>query len=82
MAIDEHADGTLIAEIDDRDEPSNLVPEWLDVVDDVSGEEAWTGVSLARWSLRSWQGYARSYLRLSAACRTPRDAPIPGPCSM
>lgn len=48
VAIDEHEDGTLIAEIDDHDEPSNLVPEWLDVVDDVTGDEAWTGVSLAR----------------------------------
>lgn len=48
LAIDEHEDGTLIAEIDDHDEPSDLVPEWLDVVDDVSGDEVWTGVSLAR----------------------------------
>lgn len=48
VAIDEHEDGTLIAEIDDHDEPSNLLPEWLDVVEDVSGDEAWTGVSLAR----------------------------------
>jgi CYTH domain-containing protein len=48
VAIDEHEDGTLIAEIDDHDKPSLLVPEWLDVVDDVSGDEAWTGVSLAR----------------------------------
>ena len=48
VAIDEHEDGTLIAEIDDRDKPSQLVPDWLDVVDDVSDDEAWTGVSLAR----------------------------------
>ena len=48
VAIDEHEDGTLIAEIDDRDQPSDFVPEWLDVVDDVSGDEAWTGVRLAR----------------------------------
>lgn len=48
VAIDEHEDGTLIAEIDDHDTPSDLVPEWLEVVDDVSGDEAWTGVSLAR----------------------------------
>lgn len=48
VAIDEHEDGTLIAEIDDHDDRSNLLPEWLDVVEDVSGDEAWTGVSLAR----------------------------------
>ena len=48
VAIDELEDGTLIAEIDDRDQPSDFVPEWLDVVDDVSGDEAWTGVRLAR----------------------------------
>jgi len=48
VAIDEHEDGTLIAEIDDRDQPSDFVPEWLEVVDDVSSDEAWTGVGLAR----------------------------------
>lgn len=48
VAIDEHEDGTLIAEIDDHDQPSDFVPEWLDVVDDVSSDEAWTGVQLAR----------------------------------
>ena len=48
VAIDEHEDGTLIAEIDDHDEPSDFVPEWLDVVDDVSSDEAWTGGGLAR----------------------------------
>lgn len=48
IAIDEHADGTLIAEIDDHDQPSGFVPEWLDVVDDVTSDEAWTGVGLAR----------------------------------
>jgi CYTH domain-containing protein len=48
VAIDEHDDGTLIAEIDDRDQPSDVVPEWLDVVRDVSGDEAWTGARLAR----------------------------------
>jgi CYTH domain-containing protein len=47
VAIDEHDDGTLIAEIDDRDEPSDLVPEWLDVVEDVSSDEGWTGGQLA-----------------------------------
>lgn len=48
VAIDEHEDGTLVAEIDDRDEPSDLVPSWLDVVSDVSNDEAWTGGELAR----------------------------------
>jgi CYTH domain-containing protein len=48
VAIDEHEDGTLVAEIDDGDEPSNLVPDWLDVVADVSADEAWTGAALAR----------------------------------
>jgi CYTH domain-containing protein len=48
VAIDEHEDGTLIAEIDDRDRPSQFVPEWLDIVEDVSDDERWTGASLAR----------------------------------
>ncbi len=48
VAIDEHEDGTLIAEIDDREQPSHVVPEWLDVVRDVSDDEAWTGARLAR----------------------------------
>jgi CYTH domain-containing protein len=47
VAIDEHEDGTLIAEIDDRDRPSQFVPEWLDIVEDVSDDERWTGASLA-----------------------------------
>lgn len=48
VAIDEHEDGTLVAEIDDGDEPSVSVPGWLDVIEDVSDDEAWTGVALAR----------------------------------
>lgn len=48
VAIDEYEDGTLVAEIDDRDHPSTVVPEWLDVIDDVSADEAWTGARLAR----------------------------------
>ena len=47
VAVDEHEDGTLIAEIDDRDRPSQFVPEWLDIVEDVSEDERWTGASLA-----------------------------------
>jgi CYTH domain-containing protein len=48
VAIDEHEDGTLIAEIDDRDQPSTAVPDWLDILEDVSDDERWTGISLAR----------------------------------
>lgn len=48
VAVDEHQDGTLIAEIDDGDQPSHFVPEWLDVVADVSHDERWTGIRLAR----------------------------------
>lgn len=47
VAVDEHEDGTLIAEIDDGDQPSDFIPEWLDVVDDVTADEGWTGVQLA-----------------------------------
>ena len=47
VAVDEHDDGTLIAEINDGDQPSDFVPEWLDVVDDVTADEAWTGARLA-----------------------------------
>ena len=48
VAVDEHEDGTLVAEIDDRDQPSRDVPDWLDVVEDVSDDERWTGSRLAR----------------------------------
>jgi CYTH domain-containing protein len=48
VAIDEHEDGTLVAEIDDGDRPSLSVPDWLDVLEDVSNDEAWTGARLAR----------------------------------
>jgi CYTH domain-containing protein len=48
VAVDEHEDGTLVAEIDDRDEPSDSVPVWLDIVRDVTDDESWTGSSLAR----------------------------------
>ncbi len=47
LAVDELADGTLLAEIDDGDEPGELVPPWLDVVRDVTLEERWTGAGLA-----------------------------------
>jgi CYTH domain-containing protein len=48
VAIDEHEDGTLIAEIDDHEQPSRIVPDWLDVLEDVSTDERWTGAQLAR----------------------------------
>lgn len=47
VAVDELEDGTLLAEIDDGDRPPAPVPGWLDVVRDVSAEEAWTGAALA-----------------------------------
>ncbi|MGA8846696.1 MAG: hypothetical protein WB471_08815 [Nocardioides sp.] len=47
IAIDEHDDGTLVAEIDDGDEPSRLVPDWLEVIREVSDDETWTGAELA-----------------------------------
>jgi CYTH domain-containing protein len=48
VAIDEHEDGTLVAEIDDGDEPARDLPAWLDVVREVTDEESWTGAGLAR----------------------------------
>jgi CYTH domain-containing protein len=48
LAIDEHEDGTLIAEIDDRDLPAVPIPDWLDVIEDVSDDERWTGAALAK----------------------------------
>ena len=48
VAVDEHGDGTLVAEIDDGDQPSSDVPGWLDVLEDVSEDERWTGAALAR----------------------------------
>ena len=47
VAVDEHEDGTLVAEIDDADHPSRQVPAWLEVLADVSEDEAWTGIRLA-----------------------------------
>ena len=48
VAVDELPDGTLLAEVDDGDGPPAPVPAWLDVLADVSEDEAWTGVRLAR----------------------------------
>jgi CYTH domain-containing protein len=48
VAVDEHEDGTLVAEIDDGDGPAVPVPPWLEVLADVSADERWTGSALAR----------------------------------
>lgn len=48
VAVDEHEDGTLVAEIDDHEQPSTFVPEWLDTLEEVTGDERWTGAGLAR----------------------------------
>lgn len=48
VSIDEHEDGTLVAEIDDHDYPSQFIPRWLEVIKDVSTDETWTGAQLAR----------------------------------
>jgi CYTH domain-containing protein len=48
VVVDEYGDGTLIAEIDDGDHQSKVVPDWLEVVEDVSDDENWTGVAFAR----------------------------------
>jgi CYTH domain-containing protein len=59
IAIDLLEDGTLIAEIDDGDRPSDFIPDWLDVVEDVSGDERWTGASLAAVVLAHEHGIVR-----------------------
>ena len=48
VAVDELADGSLLAEIDDRDGPVVPVPHWLEVLRDVSADERWTGAAIAR----------------------------------
>ena len=47
VAIDALDDGTLLAEIDDGDSAPGPVPIWLDVLQDVTHDEAWTGASRA-----------------------------------
>jgi CYTH domain-containing protein len=48
FAIDEFLDGSLVAEFDDgADEPVD-VPDWLDVIADVTDDERWTGAGRAR----------------------------------
>ena len=47
FAIDEFADGTLLAEFDDGDDAPSIVPGWLEVVADVTDDEYWTGAGRA-----------------------------------
>lgn len=47
VAVDEHVDGSLVAEIDDGDLPSDVVPAWLDVLVEVTDDEDWTGAGVA-----------------------------------
>jgi CYTH domain-containing protein len=47
LVVDELADGTLLAEIDGGDQAPSGAPRWLDVVREVTGDEAWTGLGLA-----------------------------------
>jgi CYTH domain-containing protein len=48
VLVDEHEDGTLVAEIDDGDGPPVAVPSWLGAVTEVTADERWTGAALAR----------------------------------
>ncbi|HET7723025.1 MAG TPA: hypothetical protein VFK68_00165 [Propionibacteriaceae bacterium] len=47
LAVDRLDDGTLLAELDDGDAPPSAPPPWLSVIREVTGEERWTGGSLA-----------------------------------
>jgi CYTH domain-containing protein len=47
VVVDEFADGTLVAEIDDGDRAPVQIPDWLDVARDVSLDEEWTGARIA-----------------------------------
>lgn len=47
VAVDVFKDGTIVAELDDGKNPSELVPDWLSVLEDVSDDEEWTGSRLA-----------------------------------
>jgi CYTH domain-containing protein len=47
LVVDEHPDGTLVAEVDDGDGPPAEVPGWLDVVREVTEDERWTGAGIA-----------------------------------
>jgi CYTH domain-containing protein len=48
VAVDVHADGTVIAEIDAGDGPAAELPDGWAVIREVTGEEEFTGGALAR----------------------------------
>lgn len=47
IAIDEHGNGTLIAEIDGGEQAPNDPPDWLPVLKEVTHDEQYTGGELA-----------------------------------
>jgi CYTH domain-containing protein len=47
VAVDEHEDGTLVAEIDDGESPGTDVPPWLEVIREVTDDETYTGAGRA-----------------------------------
>jgi CYTH domain-containing protein len=66
VAVDELEDGTLLAEIDDRDDAPVRVPDWLEVLADVSTDEAWTGAAIAARLGR--QGYGDRPTSIARSC--------------
>jgi CYTH domain-containing protein len=48
IVVDEHDDGTLIAELDGGDERVEFVPDWLAVIREVTNDEHFTGIGLSR----------------------------------
>ena len=48
VAVDVHADGTVVAEIDSGDGPDRELPPSYDALREVTDEEAFTGPALAR----------------------------------
>jgi len=48
VAVDRFEDGSLLAEIDDGDQPPQEVPAWLAVQREVTTDERWTGARLAK----------------------------------
>ncbi|RZS91828.1 CYTH domain-containing protein [Motilibacter rhizosphaerae] len=48
VAVDEHEDGTAVAEVDDGEGPSALLPPCFQVIREVTDDESWNGVALAR----------------------------------
>lgn len=48
VVVDEHDDGTLIAELDGGDQPVDVIPGWLHVVREVTDDEHFTGGGLSQ----------------------------------